>query len=207
MHDKTAEWKLVLASQSPRRRELLARAGAPFVVLTSSGEEYSASTDPRTFALEIARRKGEEVRAGLTAERHVVVSADTVVAVGNRILGKPRDADEAREFLQLMATRRHEVHTAVVLHIGERGAWREVAHVETTRVVFGELSPYLLERYVASADPLDKAGAYGIQGDALAFVTGIEGCYGNVMGFPLARFCAMMDAEEAWGTPWQRYFF
>ncbi len=206
MPAKTADWKLILASQSPRRRELLARAGVPFTVRVSQGEENSAAADPRRFAEEIALRKGVEVRSHLPAERHLVVSADTVVAIDGDVLGKPRDAAEARTFLQRLAGRSHEVHTAVVLHIGDGGVWRERSHVETTVVEFTAIDPFLLERYVASGDPFDKAGGYGIQGDALAFVNGIRGCYGNVMGFPLARFCAMMDAEDAWARPWQHSF-
>lgn len=200
------KWRLVLASQSPRRKDLLARTGVAFSVHVSGADEVSASIDPRLFALDIARLKGAAVASLLPREKTIIVSSDTVVAIGNKIYGKPKDKTEARAFLRELSGKTHQVHTGLVLTV----EGTIFSHVESTAVTFAPISDYLLERYLASDDSLDKAGAYGIQGDALAFVSRIDGCYASVMGFPLARFCAMMEGEvsqrQGWDSPWQNYF-
>lgn len=205
MPNKT-NWRLVLASQSPRRKELLGRTGAKFDIVVSAIAEESASTQPQQFALDIATLKGEAVETQLKSDNAVIISCDTVVAIGSKILGKPRNKDEARSFLEELSGKTHQVHTALVIMVSNQ----KFHCVETTDVSFAEISPFLLERYVASGDSLDKAGGYGIQGDALAFINKIDGCYGSVVGFPLARFCAMMEgsvsAQLGWEEPWQNYF-
>jgi septum formation protein len=201
----TDRWKLILASQSPRRRDLLGRLGVPFEVRVVDAEEISAASDPAVYAVEIARVKGNNVRALYPSEKHVVVSADTVVALNGKIFGKPRSPQQAREFLLELSGQEHQVYTGVVMQIGLDGEWNVHEHVEKTTVRFAQIPPWLLERYVASGDPLDKAGAYGIQGDALAFVKKIDGCYANVMGFPLEKFNELMggvmkkiNSTECW---------
>lgn len=198
--------QLILASQSPRRKELLARTGAKFSVIVSDVPEISDARDPKIFALEIARLKGAAVLKLRSEVDTCIVSCDTVVALGDKIYGKPSSRSEARQFLQELSGKKHWTHTGLVIHInGQR-----FEAVESTEVEFAPISEYLLERYIDSGDSLDKAGAYGIQGDALAFITGIKGCYSSVMGFPLARFCAMMEGQVAstqgWDKPWQNYF-
>jgi septum formation protein len=210
MRDNNRKWQLILASSSPRRRELLGHTKVPFRIETIPTDEVSEASDPRTYALEIARQKGAVLCGTLQAQSVVVVSADTVVALNGKIYGKPRDTSEARQFLTELADHTHQVHTAVCLHFGWQGQWKRIDHVETTEVGFMSLSPRLLEDYLATGDSLDKAGAYGIQGQALTFIRDVRGCYANVVGFPLARFCSMMEQDflQQIGEqgPWQNLF-
>jgi septum formation protein len=210
MVDNNKKWQLILASGSPRRRELLGHTRVPFVVQTIPTEEVSGEKDPCSFALEIARQKGAVLCDTLSPSSVVIVSADTVVALNGKIYGKPRDTQEARQFLTELAGRTHQVHTAVCLHYGWLGEWKRLEHVESTEVDFNPLVPRLLEDYLATGDSLDKAGAYGIQGQALTFIHEVRGCYANVVGFPLARFCSMMEQDflKQIGEqgPWQNLF-
>lgn len=205
MASKTS-WRLVLASGSPRRKELLARTGVSFDVVVSSVAEESTATNPSQFALDIAGLKASAVAAQLGSSNSIVVASDTVVALGEEIFGKPQNSAEAREFLLRLSGKTHQVLTAVVIIAREQS----FSFVETTSVTFAAIAPYLLERYIETGDSLDKAGGYGIQGDALAFIRKIDGCYGAVVGFPLARFCAMMEQDVSqqlgWNQPWQNYF-
>lgn len=208
MPAKTEPWKLILASQSPRRRDLLGRLAAPFEVRVVDSEEISNAKDPARFALEIARVKGDNVRAFYDADHRVVVSADTVVALGDKIYGKPKSPEQARQFLLELSDKEHQVYTGLVIQVGVNGKWQVHEHVEKTTVTFTEIPTMLLDRYVASGDCMDKAGAYGIQGDALAFVKKIDGCYANVMGFPLEKFNELMrELMQTEGkSPWQNTF-
>ncbi len=203
-------WKLILASASPRRRELLGHTMVPFQVMTIATDEASEETNPCSFALAVARQKGEVLCETLPLESSVVISADTVVALNGKIYGKPRDREEARHFLTELAGKTHQVHTAVCLHFWHQDRWKRIEHVETTEVDFRSLDERLLQDYLATDDSLDKAGAYGIQGQALTFILQIRGCYANVVGFPLARFCSMMEQDftKQIGEqgPWQNLF-
>ena len=203
-------WKLVLASASPRRKELLGHTGAPFVIKVVPTEEKSLAKNPRDFVLDVARQKGVAVCEHLAATSHVVVSSDTIVALGNTIYGKPTDQSDAKRILRELSGKQHEVHTAVCIHVSMQNQWRVVEFVETTKVEFIHLSDDMIAQYVASGDPMDKAGAYGIQGGAQAFVARIEGSYTSVVGFPLAQFCAKMEQEFCsligGPGPWQKYF-
>jgi septum formation protein len=179
---------LVLASQSPRRRELLATAGFTFTVRAGEVEEVRAPGEsPENYARRLAQEKAEAAwQAGSQNEAEVVLGADTIVvlgdAVGGTVLEKPRDSDDARAMLGQLSGREHIVITGICLrHAG--GA--EVAS-ESTRVKFAVLSPQEIDAYVASGEPMDKAGAYAIQGLASKFVERIEGCFFNVVGLPLA---------------------
>ncbi len=206
----SSKWQLILASASPRRRELLAHTGVPFIVKVSQVEELSQETDPALFALDVARQKGRAVTALISEARRVVVAADTVVATDHKIYGKPRNVSEAQSYLQELAGRTHDVHTAVVIAVRAGNDWLELTHIETTEVDFAPLDRHWLEAYLATGDSLDKAGAYGIQGQALRQITAIRGCYANVVGFPLARFCAMMEkqfqTEMGMTCSWQKLF-
>lgn len=210
MHDNTEKWKLILASASPRRKELLGRTGVAFEVKVSNTEENSLATEPSHFSLEVARLKSRAVRDSLGDGAKLVVAADTVVALAGKILGKPSDVNEARHFLQALNGHSHEVCTALVLSARDGSGWKDFEWVEKTTVHFRQSPADVLEAYLATGDSLDKAGGYGIQGQALGLIEGIEGCYGNVVGFPLARFCAMMEGPvsnwRGWTLPWQNYF-
>ncbi len=173
---------LVLASQSPRRRELLTTAGFQFTVRARPVEERRGAWEsPRDYVLRLAREKAEAAWEG---RDEVVLGADTIVVLGDRVLEKPRDAEDARAMLGALSGVEHVVLTGICL----RHAHGAVADCESTRVRFAELSRAEIESYVASGEPMDKAGAYAIQGLASKFVERIDGCYFNVMGLPLALF-------------------
>jgi len=177
--------RLILASASPRRRELLTNAGFEFEIVPSEIEEPGASgAPPGAFAERVAQLKAETVaRTFASTYKAVVLGADTIVVARGELLGKPHSPEEARAMLEKLSGRAHEVITGVAL-VGPGGRCA-VAH-ETTLVQFRELSAEEIAAYVASGEPLDKAGAYAIQGRASRFVTRIEGCYFNVMGLPVA---------------------
>jgi septum formation protein len=175
---------VILASTSPRRRELLTLAGIAFTVVPSPADEPApdAGELPAAYAARMARLK-----AAAVARAHpeaVVIGADSVVAVGDVILGKPRDAAEAKRMLTLLSGRVHQVVTGCALFgLGEQP---EIFTVSTD-VAMTPLSEAAIDAYVATGEPMDKAGAYAIQGRAAAFVTEIHGSYTNVVGLPLAE--------------------
>jgi septum formation protein len=178
--------RLVLASASPRRRELLTNAGFDFEVVPSEVEEPGYSVGPpAAFAEQVAKLKAETVaRSFAPTYKAVVLGADTVVVINNALLGKPRSPNEARQMLEKLSGRVHEVISGVALL--DSVSRRSVSAHEITRVHFRALTPEEIAEYVSSDEPLDKAGAYAIQGRASRFVTRIEGCYFNVMGLPVA---------------------
>ncbi len=176
----------ILASQSPRRREILETMGLTFEVITSDADESSNETDPYRLVELLSQRKGEAVRDSLLAahgslEDTVIISSDTVVAIDGEILGKPRDEEDAKRMLRLYSGRTHEVVSGICLICGDRIA---VSH-EVTEVAFDTMDEEAICRYVAVAKPYDKAGAYAIQGPASAYISGIRGDYFNVVGLPV----------------------
>ncbi len=187
---ESSKLKLILASASPRRRELLGHLKVPFEVLSLNIPEESSATDPVLYSLEIAKSKGAAVfdQCLRSADGLFVVSADTIVSLGNRIYGKPTDRDEARSFLKELAGKTHSVFTAVAVHYAHEADFDGFSFVEESKVTFDEIPPALLERYLDTGDSLDKAGAYGIQGPSLTFISRVDGDYANVVGFPLSRF-------------------
>jgi septum formation protein len=174
---------LVLASASPRRRELLAQIGVTFTVQAAAIDETPRPGEtPEDYVLRVAREKAEAVAATLSGAV-AVLAADTSVVIDDDVLGKPRDHFDALAMLARLSGRTHEVITAVCL-LGPQ--WRRQLSV-TTRVTFATLDRELCEAYLATAEPWDKAGAYGIQGLGSVLVEGIEGSYSNVVGLPLAQ--------------------
>lgn len=171
---------LILASQSPRRRELLASAGIPFVVRPASVEEARlAEEDPGEHVCRLAREKAQSVAC---APGEIVLGADTVVVIDAEVLGKPSDRDHAARMLRRLSGRSHEVVTGICL----RTSNRLIVDMESTRVRFARLPEQEIAAYVESGEPMDKAGAYAIQGLASRFIDRIEGCYCNVVGLPVA---------------------
>ncbi|HTP88663.1 MAG TPA: Maf family protein [Bryobacteraceae bacterium] len=171
---------LVLASRSPRRAEILRAAGVPFVVRAADiHEERRDGESPIGYARRLAMDKAAAVA---TEPGDVVLGADTIVVVDDVVLEKPADADDARRMLGLLSGRGHEVITAICL----RSRFRSVVDAAVTRVVFGPLSAAEIEAYVASGEPIDKAGAYAIQGLASKYIERIEGDYFNVVGLPVS---------------------
>ena len=176
---------IVLASRSPRRIELIERLGLPFTVQPSAFNERGLSfTDPIIFAREAASGKASEVaRQGAQG---LIVGMDTVVHLERQLLGKPSDEADARRMLRTLSGRWHKVTTGVALIDQGRGAsW---LGDETSQVEFEALSVEQIDAYVATGEPLDKAGAYGIQGRAAEFVVQLQGDYFNVVGFPVSAF-------------------
>jgi septum formation protein len=182
---------LILASRSPRRQEILWSAGIEHVVRPAEVDEsLRAGEDAATYVRRLARSKAEAVDSGL---KNFVLGADTVVVVDGLILGKPADRADACRMLTLLAGREHEVVTGICLRSGAV----LVEDAETTRVRFVPLAPREIEDYVASGEPMDKAGAYAIQGLASKFVERVEGCYFNVVGLPVARVYAHLKRLSA----------
>lgn len=181
----------ILASASPRRKELIGHLKVPFEIHTLNVPEESTATDPVEFSLEIARLKGEAVFQKLRNEGRsslFVVSADTIVCLNKKIYGKPSGREEARQFLNELGGKSHSVFTAVSVKLLCKGSVDTFSFVEESKVTFNPISDALMERYLDTGDSLDKAGAYGIQGPSLTFISRVEGDYANVVGFPLSRF-------------------
>ena len=185
---------LVLASASPRRRELLAQAGFAFSVRPAQiPEDPRENEDPIAYVTRLAREKAESVLREISLEElpppPVVLGADTTVTLDNHILGKPADASDAARMLRLLSGRTHLVMTGVAVVTPQSA---EVA-AEVTAVRFLTLSDREIEEYIATGEPMDKAGAYAIQGRAARWIPRIEGCYFNVVGLPLALVASMLE--------------
>ncbi|HPE16810.1 MAG TPA: Maf family protein, partial [Oscillospiraceae bacterium] len=174
---------MILSSGSPRRRELLRRMGfSDFRVAPSDADEHvDGDVAPEALVLTLSHRKAAAAAAG---PGDVVVAADTVVALGGAILGKPKNAGDAASMLRALAGRTHTVYTGVCV----RKDGRYLSHVEATEVDFRPMTEAEILAYVASGEPMDKAGAYGVQGLGCRFVSGIRGDFYNVMGLPV---CAL----------------
>ena len=177
---------IILASASPRRRELLDMVGIPFSVCPSQGEEQIRGSSPKEVVEELCEQKAREVFLKTSGEV-LVIGADTVVAAEGNILGKPKNRKEAIQMLKKLQGASHEVYTGVtMLSRDENGEQQKTFHVMTA-VEFYPMSEEEIESYVDTGEPMDKAGAYGIQGKAGIFVKEIRGDYNNVVGLPVAR--------------------
>ena len=175
--------RLILASASPRRAELLTSAGFTFDVQPADVDETPLRDEPPAdYALRVARDKARLIQAATPGTGSLILAADTVVVARDRILGKPADAAESRAMLMLLSGEVHEVHTGVVI----LGDGAESAEVVTSRVRFVRLSDREIEWYVASGEPEGKAGAYAIQGRAARFIDWIDGSWSNIVGLPVA---------------------
>lgn len=173
---------LILASASPRRRELIARLGIPYTTCVSNADERVCGLlGPEELVKTLSRRKAEGVPAPRDGD--LVLGVDTVVALDGRILGKPRDEEDARKMLRALSGRTHEVYSGFTV-LGRGISFTDAVR---TSVRFASLSDDEIDRYVASGEPMDKAGAYGIQGLGGLFVQGISGDYYNVVGLPIRR--------------------
>ncbi|HHT71239.1 MAG: Maf family protein [bacterium] len=184
--------KLILASQSPRRKELLANLGVSFEVIPSREEEAGVlASDPGQLVEALARRKAEAVASALPADQELlVIGADTIVILDGTILGKPKNVGQAAVMLQGLSGRWHQVLTGVAVSDPESGCTL-TAH-EVTEVKFRSLTAEEIAAYVATGEPLDKAGAYGIQDKGALLVERIQGCYFNVVGLPLVKLAGLL---------------
>lgn len=185
-----SRFQLILASQSPRRRELLGHTGLNFKSIALNVDEFSDSTDPKQFALDIGRQKAEASK-NYANENHLefpfFIVSDTLVTFDGKILGKPSDEKEARKMLEQLSQREHQVFTSVGFCWHDGSAWKEHFFVDMARVTFGNIDDEMMDHYISTGESLDKAGAYGIQGAALVFISHLEGSYSTVMGLPLSR--------------------
>ena len=181
--------RIILASASPRRRELLERAGVKFEVIPASGDENRTSDDPTEAVAQLARDKAVSVKATVedAEEETVIIGSDTVVVFQNMILGKPHDQEDAVNTLKKLQGNTHQVYTGVSVLEKKNGQWQEHTFYESTDVTFYPVSDGEIREYVATGEPMDKAGSYGIQGLFGIYVKGINGDYNNVVGLPAAR--------------------
>ena len=196
--------KIILASKSPRRREILENLGVEFEIIAPDTDEASDETEPARLVASLALAKGRAAAELLmndpkykdSDERIVIISSDTLVAVGNEILGKPRDLDGAAEMLGKIQGRSHSVHSGIALtEIRSGRIVRSVAESDVTAVHFAPMSKSEIEFYVNTERVLDKAGAYAIQGYASAWIDKIDGDYFNVVGLPVRKLFVMLSEE------------
>lgn len=190
--------QIILASGSPRRRELLEQIGISFEICPAKGEEIMNSTLPWEVVSELSAQKAREVAGMLnqygkshkelvTPQDIMVIGADTVVAAGNEILGKPKDKADAKRMLKKLAGNSHDVYTGVTLvFLSSSGRAGEHTFYEKTSVTMREMSDTEIDRYIATGEPMDKAGAYAIQGKCAIYIDKIEGDYNNVVGLPVS---------------------
>lgn len=181
--------KIVLASGSPRRKELLARTGMKFSVVVSDGEEKTDLTDPAQAVEQLSQDKALAVAKMLEGQQEVslIIGADTVVAFKGEILGKPADEDDALQTLLKLQGKAHQVYTGVTILVKEQGRWKPYTFSEKTDVEFYPVSQNEILDYIKTGEPMDKAGSYGIQETFGIYVKGICGDYNNVVGLPVGR--------------------
>lgn len=188
--------RIILASQSPRRRELLTQIGLKFEVIPSTVEEVITSANPVEVVQELAQQKARDVAevAGreMAKDSLLVIGADTIVVYEGKILGKPEDKEDAVRMLTMLQGKEHSVYTGVALLSGEQ----EIVFAEETRVQMCSMTPEEILWYVNTGEPMDKAGAYGIQGLCARFIRQIQGDYNNVVGLPVGRIYQELKKEE-----------
>ncbi len=191
-HRDAKAMKIILASASPRRAEILRASGFDFEIAASNIDESPLPNErPEDMVMRLALAKAHSVASThKSRQNEIILAADTIVVIGNQILGKPNTPDRARKMLRELRGREHAVITGVALLA--LPSQESVLAAETTRVWFSQMSDAEIEEYVLTGEPLDKAGAYAIQGLASRFIPKIEGCYFNVVGLPIARVWAML---------------
>lgn len=190
IHNILTNDKLVLASESPRRKLLLESLGLKPLIIPANVAEPLSTERAHKQAVRHARNKAMAVRAYLD-DFATIIAADTLVVVDNQILGKPGSAEEAASFLRMLSGRSHSVYTGLCVI---RGSELKTAY-ERSRVLFKELTENEISEYIKTGEPFDKAGAYGIQGYGSQFIRSIQGCYFNVMGFPINLFYRLLCGE------------
>ena len=190
------EYKLILASASPRRKELLAQIGAECEVVPAEGEEHIGSKVPEQVVLELAKQKAKEVAARFSQEpgRFAVLGADTVVAFGGQILGKHKDKADAARMLKTLTGNTQSVFTGVAVVLLANKQVEEVfSFYEETKVTMYPMSEKQIEAYIGTGEPMDKAGAYAIQGKCAVYIEKIAGDYNNVVGLPVAAIYQKLE--------------
>lgn len=190
-------YRFILASASPRRRELLKQIGVTFEVMPAKGEEVITERQPEQVVKELSRQKAEEIAAGIQGEHVIILGADTVVVYDGKILGKPKDETDARRMLSMLSGNTHSVYTGVTVIVLKDGESQSHSFYEETKVTMYPMTDAQISAYIQTKEPMDKAGAYGIQGKGAVFIEKIDGDYNNVVGLPLAKI--FHKIEEVWG--------
>jgi septum formation protein len=187
--------QLILASQSPRRKMLLQQIGVPFSVFPPDVKEpINMEMSPDELVIYLSEKKAEQVCRELecrSKDLHIVLAADTIVVLDDVVMGKPKNPEEAFSMLEALSGRWHEVITGVTLKTVN--ATNKITYAEKTKVKIRKLSEQIIQRYIDSGEPFDKAGAYGIQGLGALLVEKLQGCYYNVVGLPLYRVSVMLN--------------
>ncbi len=190
-------YKIVLASASPRRKEIFEKVGIEFTVSTSDKEEIIRKNTPEEIVVDLASKKAEDV--ALNYEGNVIViGADTMVVLNGEIMGKPRNEEDAKRMLHLLSGNIHKVYTGVsviIKNTKEEGKARKIHFLESTDVWVKEITEDAITDYIASGEPFDKAGAYAIQGLFAIHIDRIEGDYNNIVGFPIAKLYSVLLKE------------
>lgn len=189
--------KFILASASPRRKELLEQIGMKFEVRVSEAEEVTDATEPAEYVMELSFLKAEDVAGKIPVmydarginQDFVVIGSDTVVAAEGEILGKPKDKEDAKRMISMLSGKTHQVYTGVTLMIFQNERMSRETFYEKTDVTFYEMTEKQIEGYISNPEPYDKAGAYAIQGLCSAYIKGINGDYASVVGLPVSRIC------------------
>ena len=190
------KYQIILASGSPRRKELLELIGVEFKIITSNKEEVITSSNPEEVVKELSLMKAEDVAKNVEGPA-LILGADTVVAYKGNILGKPKDKEDAIRMISSFAGDDHYVYTGVCIIRKEAdGSVKTISFAEGTRVTVYPMTAEEIERYADSKEPMDKAGAYAIQGLFAPYIKGIEGDYYNIVGFPIAGIYQRLKEEE-----------
>lgn len=193
--------KIILASQSPRRRELLTQIGLEYEVCPSTVEEIVTETNPvdivKSLSLQKAMDVEEKKMAECPTEALLVIGADTIVVYDNKILGKPKNEDDAVAMLTMLQGKTHSVYTGVTLIFVQNGVEEVESFAEETQVTMYPMTQEEILWYVGTKEPMDKAGAYGIQGYCARFIEKIHGDYNNVVGLPVGRIYQMIRESES----------
>ncbi len=189
------EYQVILASGSPRRKELLEQIGVRFQIITSNKDEIITSTNPEDVVKELSMMKAEDVAAGVSGPA-IILGADTVVAYNGQILGKPKDKEEAVRMISSFAGDDHQVYTGVCIIRKEAdGSIQKISFAEGTKVTVYPMTEQEIFDYVESGEPMDKAGAYAIQGLFAPYIKEISGDYYNIVGFPIAGLYQRLKEE------------
>lgn len=190
------EYKFILASASPRRKELLEQVGAEFEIIPAGGEEVIAGSRPQEVVVALAVQKAKEVEQRFLNDTDgavVVLGADTVVAFGGQILGKPEDGADAQRMLSMLSGNTHSVYTGVAVVVRKDGKTELLSFYEETKVTMYPMEERQILSYIRTGEPMDKAGAYGIQGKGALYIKEIQGDYNNVVGLPVAKIFQRMS--------------
>lgn len=180
--------KVVLASASPRRKELLGQLCSDFICIPSRKEERITKTLPEEVVCELSMQKAEDIENQIEKEADMlIIGSDTVVAYGDKIMGKPKDEADAERMLSMLQNNEHRVSTGVTLILYRGGQRKVITFAETAKVWMYPMSEAQIKAYVSTGEPMDKAGAYAIQGKCAVYIRGLSGEYNTVVGFPIAR--------------------